>query len=153
ARVCKGEGLISHETHRVARQVAPAVPAVPDTTTASGLDRMFTVATVTDEPDLFAVPEDAGRPEIAKRLLGDPGREASVQYVATGKIPVLDHKPARAVHIMKSEELTSEALTVLQSSLDAQLDSDVAKVLGILRQRLIGDADESTLTEITLRWS
>jgi hypothetical protein len=142
ARVPTGDGPLSRDMDRVARQAAP-VTIAPDPTNTPAPDRTFTIATLPDEPDLFAVPDDASRQEVAKRLLGDASGEASVQFVATAKIPVLEHKPAKAVRITNPAALTPAALTVLQTSLDAQLDTDVATVVGILKQKLIGDADES----------
>ena len=74
----------------------------------------FNFVTLPDEPDLFAVPEGASRTEVAGRLLGDPQLVTSIQFIATGKIPVLDNKPARAVRVLPANKLVPAALTVLQ---------------------------------------
>jgi hypothetical protein len=115
--------------------------------------RNFSFQVVPAEPDLFAVPEDATREEIANRLFGDKTQTRAFRFVPIADIPVVDGLPGKAVRVTQPDLLVPEATTVLRTALDQALEQDANWTIDKLSERIIGGSEESELAERCLRWS
>jgi hypothetical protein len=170
----EGQRLLAHELAHVVQQRGSAVgarpliqrdgdpdhpdvvdPTLPVKTEQDELapKKEFTYRIASSEPQLFIVPGDITRPDIAEKLLGDRSQQGAFEFVLTNAVGVIDGVPERAVRVRDSSLLTAEAQSKLFAALDKALDSDESTVIGILMQGTINDADEWKMVDITLQWS
>jgi hypothetical protein len=127
----------------VAREVDdPDHPPVP----AAAPDREVTLDWVPEvdehDPAVVIAAQGATREQLAQRLYGDPNRY--------GGFDMVDGRKARLRNL---DGVVPEVATAVRTAFDRRLPTDANKVVGILKERLIGDDDEWQLLNTTEWWA
>lgn len=107
--------------------------------------REFPFAAAKADPALLVVPPDASAADIADRLLGNEQRVDAFDGERPGGQP--------AVRARDAAQLRVQAQEALRAALEPALTVDTDAVVAILKQRLIGEADEQSLLRHVVAWS
>ena len=95
-----------------------------------------------DDPATFWTPPGTTREQIAQRLYGDANRFGGFDIIGD-----------KHVRLRNLDGVAGDVVAAIRAALDPRLGSDVDTVVDILKQRLIGGADEWQLLNTTEWWA
>ena len=94
------------------------------------------------DPATFWTPPGTTREQIAQRLYGDPNHFGGFDIIGD-----------KHVRLRNFDGVAADVVAAIRAILDSCLSRDVETVVNILKQRLIGDADEWRLLNTTEWWA
>jgi Domain of unknown function (DUF4157) len=132
---------------RIARQDDPDHPPTPPPPISDPDVTLEPLAEWTaeidkDDPATFWTPPGTTREQVAQRLYGDPNHYGGFDIIAD-----------KHVRLRSFDGVTSDVVASMRAVFDSRLTSDVDTVVGILKERLIGGADEWQLLNTTEWWA